>query len=174
MVSISTGRGSSKQDVKTPPDFIAAVEKRFGKISFDLAASHDNTQAERYFAAPGSEDPCAIGYDSFNYDWAFECLRVPPGSLLWLNPEFSNIAPWAQKCAEEAPRLTNGVRIALLVPASVGSNWFKDYVFYKSWTAFLNGRIQFVGHNYAFPKDCSLSIFGGGIVGNDIWSWKSS
>ncbi len=39
----SMNRGTSKQNYKTPDDFMDAVKKRFGKIIFDLAANGDNT-----------------------------------------------------------------------------------------------------------------------------------
>jgi len=38
----SIARGSSKQDYATPRSFIAAVEKRFGPLSWDLAAHREN------------------------------------------------------------------------------------------------------------------------------------
>lgn len=45
-----TSGEDSKQDYATPADFIAAVERRFGTIQFDLAAHRGNHQHERYFA----------------------------------------------------------------------------------------------------------------------------
>lgn len=46
---VSTGE-DSRQDFRTPADFMAATAKRFGPIGFDLAAHKGNTQHERYFA----------------------------------------------------------------------------------------------------------------------------
>ena len=48
MVSINTE--NSKQDQKTPDEFIKAVEGSFGPIKFDLAAHSTNKQHKRYFA----------------------------------------------------------------------------------------------------------------------------
>lgn len=45
-----TSGEDSKQDYATPADFMAAVEQRFGKVQFDLAAHRLNKQHERYFA----------------------------------------------------------------------------------------------------------------------------
>jgi hypothetical protein len=47
--SVSSGE-DSKQDYKTPPEFMEAATKRFGPIGFDLAAHAGNAQHERYFA----------------------------------------------------------------------------------------------------------------------------
>ena len=46
--SVSTE--DSRQDYTTPNEFMVAVSKRFGPISFDLAAHAGNAKHERYFA----------------------------------------------------------------------------------------------------------------------------
>lgn len=171
MVSVSKGKGN-KQDYATPADLIAAVEQRYGKISFDLAASWKNKKHSRYFAAPGTLDLKAEAKDSFAQDWCKLSHTVEPNTLLWLNPEFKRIEPWARKCRDSRDGLVNGVRIAFLVPASVGSDWFKMHVWKQAWTDILNGRPCFDGKD-PFPKDCILSIFGPDMEpGIDIWQWK--
>jgi hypothetical protein len=45
-----TSGSDSKQDYRTPADFMAAVAKRFGTPTFDLAAHAGNHQFEPYFA----------------------------------------------------------------------------------------------------------------------------
>lgn len=154
---MSTGptinRHKSKQDWATPPEFIEAVEKRFGKIEFDLAASAENTKHTGFY----DEER-----DSLKQDW-----HKLYGNL-WLNPPFSNIAPWAKKCAEEA---SLGATILFLTPASIGSNWFRDYVHRKAQVLALNGRITFIGAITPYPKDCILSTYGFPI-GFDVWNWR--
>jgi hypothetical protein len=44
----SLNRHTSKQDLGTPREFIRAVEKRWGPLAWDLAASAANTKAPRY------------------------------------------------------------------------------------------------------------------------------
>ncbi len=46
---VTTG-DESMQDGATPADFMAAVEKRFGQVQFDLAAHRLNKKHTRYFA----------------------------------------------------------------------------------------------------------------------------
>lgn len=147
-------RGTSKQDYATPPDFIAAVTRRFGRLSFDLAASAENTKVPGHFFTEKQ--------DSLRQPW-----RVI-GGLLWLNPPFGNITPWARKCREEADL---GARIAFLVPASVGSNWYRDNIHDRQRVIFLNGRICFDGKN-GFPKDCMLVLFGD-KPGFEVWTWAA-
>ena len=110
----SFNRKESFQAYATPPEFIAAVKRRFrvGEFDWDLAADAENTKAKNFFA---------VTHDSLSRDWAAEC-----SGDCWLNPPFSNIAPWAAKCAASSPSpgpmslypLRPG--IFLLVPAAVG------------------------------------------------------
>ncbi len=151
----SMNKGKSKQDYGTPRDFLDAVEKRFGSIHFDLAASASNAKAQDYFTEAD---------DALSKNWA-QC----PGSLLWLNPPFADIAPWAAKCALHA---SASVRILLLTPASVGSNWFAEHVHGKAIVLGLNPRLTFEGTSDPYPKDLMLSCFGFGVNGFDVWRWK--
>lgn len=146
-------RGSSKQDYETPREFMRAVARRFGPIEFDLAASEENKKAIYCY----SEDN-----DALSKDWSER------DGLLWLNPPFANIEPWARKCAESASPLT---RILLLVPASVGSEWFAAHVYPHAMVYALRPRLSFDGKN-PFPKDLILAAYGYGVTGFQLWRWK--
>ncbi len=148
-------RGRSRQDYATPREFIDAVEKRFGKIDIDLAASADNAVGGQFIAKER---------DSL----ADDCAWYPGRPLCWLNPEFSNITPWARKCAIQS---ANGARILFLTPASVGSEWFREFVEPNAVTLFLNPRLCFDGVA-PYPRDCQLSVFWGGLRGAQSWRWK--
>lgn len=146
-------RGSSKQDYATPPEFMAAIARRFGTINFDLAASAHNAKHANYFSERD---------DSLRQEWH----KIP--GLLWLNPPFDNIAPWAEKCRAESKL---GARILFLTPASIGSNWFSEHVFRSAFVHALNGRISFDGIA-PYPKDCILSVFPGDDFG--VWNWRKT
>lgn len=172
MVSLSS---RSKQDSATPADFIRAVENCFGKLSFDLAASFYNTKHPSYFAKEGSCDPSALGFDSLKQDWAALSHLVAPNTILFLNPEFKIATPWVKKCHETTPNLVNGVKIGLLIPASVGSNWYRDFVWQKSFTNYLNGRLTFEEDEHPYPKDLMFCLFGANLVnGVGIWEWRKA
>lgn len=159
-------RGESRQDFETPADFMGAVVKRFGVMTCDLAATEANTKAQIWY---GPDSRMLTEMDSLQVDW-----HRQRGNL-WLNPPFANIEPWAAKCAKES---SYGARIFLLTPASVGSNWFQNNVFGKARVFFLNGRLTFVGCEYAYPKDCILSVFEPllsetlGGPGFECWNWR--
>lgn len=149
--------GTSKQDYGTPPEFIAAVERRFGRLHVDLAARADNAKAPLWITPQE---------DSLSVAWA----QRFPGHLAWLNPEFANIDPWAEKCAKEGG--VRRLRVLLLTPASVGTEWFAEHVHGRAIVLGLRPRLTFEGCEDPYPKDCILSCFGLGVSGFDLWRWK--
>lgn len=148
----------SKQDYETPKAFIKAVERRFGSLAYDLAASCYNVQAGRFF----DEND-----DSLSQDW---CALL---GNLWLNPPFAHIAPWARKCRESTG---HGRRILLLTPASVGSEWFARDVHGRALVLALRPRITFVGCDACYPKDLMLSVYSTALSDRpafDTWRWDA-
>lgn len=127
-----------------------AVEDVWGKMTFDLAANADNAKAPDYYTEE---------QDSLSQSWDI------PGSL-WLNPPYSRIGLWAKKCAESQRR------VFLLVPASTGSNWFRDYVWDYATVSFLAPRLTFDGHKDPYPKDLMLCVYGGRVEPARLWRWR--
>lgn len=118
-------RGQSSGDIWTPRVFINAVERKFGPLAWDLAASAENAKAPRFFTSE---------QDALKQNWVERCH-----GLSWLNPPYGNIARWAGKCAWES---TQGWTGLLLVPASVGANWFWEGVWPYA-TVYSVGRMAF-------------------------------
>lgn len=108
-------RGESNGDIWTPQIFIDAVEQKFGPLTWDLACSFANCKAPHGLAWPNT--------DSLLEHW-HQLVDFGEGKLCYLNPPFSNIAPWAAKCAAEWKL---GAEILLLVPMG-SQNWYWDYV----------------------------------------------
>ena len=108
-------RGKGNNAAGTPMVFVNAVEAKFGPLACDLAATAANKKASHYVDE-------ATNSLSLNWHIMADCCR---SGLLWLNPPFTNITVWAKKCAAEVQL---GARILLLVPASVGANWYWDWV----------------------------------------------
>ena len=151
--------GRSKQDYRTPPAFLDAVRRRFGLVSFaiDLAASDENRVADLWFTE---------AENALEQPW-----RTSDRGVAFCNPPFANIAPWVEKAWKESRR---GARVLLLLPAGVGSNWWRDWVDGKAFVLLLNGRITFMGETAPYPKDCVLLVYGPEIApGSDVWSWNS-
>jgi hypothetical protein len=151
--------GRSWQAVGTPRALLDAVELRYGRIAFDLAADTDNRVVPLYFG-PGSP----LGEDALARDWSL----IGGDGPLWLNPPFGNISPFAKKCAQHRHEKT----IAMLVPLTT-ANWARDYVFPFAFVRGLNPRVTFVGHSQAFPKDVMVCVYGPGVPpGFDCWRWR--
>lgn len=169
----SLARGKSRQDYGTPPAFIAAVEKRFGRIGWDLAATRENSVAtvnlpheHRYFG-PDHNHPNYRDALAADRSWEITMSSGP----YWLNPPFADIAPWAAKCAEYRDR---PVWTLMLTPASIGTDWFREHIQDKALVLGLSPRLTFVGTSDPYPKDLMLSCFGFGVCGFDTWRWDSA
>lgn len=156
--------GRSQQIVVTPEEFMIPVSERFGLVDIDLAANIENKKALKFFG-PGSMWWTDALDDGCRWDPDYN------DGLCWLNPPFGNIAPWAAKCVRESE---NGARIAMLVPASVGANWFNNYVRPYAYVLELTPRLTFVGHKSAYPKDLILAVYTPErFVGREAWEWKT-
>jgi phage N-6-adenine-methyltransferase len=156
----SFNRGRSKQDYRTPPEFLGAVRAKFlggQDFSLDLAADEGNHVCPAWYGPEGLVE------DALSADW-------PRDGRMWLNPPFGGIAPWARRCREMTARPESVARVYLLVPASVGSNWFHHDVMPFAEVFLLRGRICFDGRN-PFPKDCLLAVYQG--TGFVAWDWRS-
>lgn len=178
--------GRSKQDYQTPEDFLAAVKHKLGikKFVIDLAADESNTVADLW------------------YDTAQNALVQPwwvGEGWNWLNPEFGDITPWVRKAYQSAHRQLNvqvmAAHTAVLIPAGVGSNWWRDWVHDKARVLLLNGRLCFIRDWQTtidpatlkvgkgpprcytsaplYPKDCCLLLYSSREQpGYEVWEWR--
>lgn len=152
--------GRSKQDYGTPPELLRAITAKLGirRFSLDVAADATNSVAESFYDA--ERDGLADGNRWLSGE----------GSWTWCNPPFAGISPWVHRAASEARM---GAQVCVLVPASVGANWWKDWVEPRSYQLFLTPRITFVGCKDPYPKDCALLLYTPwGATGNQTWRWK--
>lgn len=122
MSAVITGptikRGKSSGDIWTPWEFIRAVEKKFGPLAVDFASSGPQSAKAPIWITPEQ--------DAFTVNWANALANAGDGAGLgWLNCEYGDIAPWANKCAMESEQSWRGL---LLVPGSIGANWYWNYV----------------------------------------------
>lgn len=143
----------SKQDYSTPPEVLAAVKNRLGirEFALDVAATEENKVCPA-FCKDGLLEP-----------WSTRGWN-------WCNPPFGDIEPWVMKAREEIFR---GAQTAVLVPASVGSNWWAIWVDGRAHVWFMNGRIRFVGATGPYPKDTAILLFTSVARGGyEIWDWK--
>lgn len=155
----------SRQTYATPWPFVHAVEALLGidRFTMDFAADARNAKAHSFW----TQRDDSLSKNS--REWVAMCQ----GGWGWLNPPFTDIGAWAKKCAMVGYHAKGAV--AMLVPASVGSNWFRDYVHGNAYVLALNGRIAFDPKNpkWGYPKDCMLCLYGHAPrTGFDVWTWK--
>lgn len=161
--------GRSRQDYHTPDAFLQAVllYLRQPAFTFDFAADAASACAPSYWDAE---------VDSLRQpaeDWA--AVATPqdmPGGWAWLNPPFAHIAPWVRICwaAREL-----GARIAVLLPAGVGSDWWRDYVHGQVHVLLVNGRLTFKGTPDPYPKDVVLLLYAKELEPTyQVWNWRET
>lgn len=174
----SINRTESSGDIWTPWKFIRAVEGAFNRLlMIDLAAGGPDSAKALQYITPEE--------DSLAQDWValYEPYKRGGRGAFWLNPPYSNIAPWAKKCAN-AHVFDEQVEIFLLVPASVGANWFWDYVWDYA-TVYSVGRMVFdncfdrkTGKlvSTVYPKDLILCHYTNTSPSRTLqrWHWQKS
>lgn len=148
--------GQSKQDYQTPPEFLVALKNRLGIQDFDidLAASKENAVCLSYY----DEEMDSLKQSWVRKGWGF------------CNPPYANIRPWVKKACDEVQK---GAKVAILVPAAVGANWWRDYVDQQASVWFLNGRLTFVGAAGPYPKDCAVLLYGPFHPVYSVWNWRT-
>lgn len=163
--------GGSRQCYATPPEFIRAVEARFGWLDWDLAATDKNAVTECYFTK--RENALMRPWIS-NERTIKKLPNRSPRWQFWLNPPYQHLAPWFAKCVKEQRRLSTG-SILVLVPASVGANWFRNYVWNQANVFFLDGRLCFIPKE-PYPKDLMLCVYRNvrRTVSMNIWDWRNN
>lgn len=152
----NTPRKKVKEEVTygTPLWLVKAIERDFDlKFVFDLAADQESFVVRGQSIVHGENDKLS---GKFYYDINDNSLAQDWNTLsgdLWLNPPFANIKAWAAKCET----YDNGT-ICMLVPASLGSKWFRDHCMGRP-VFVLDSRITFDGHTDPYPKDLMLVFF---------------
>lgn len=157
-----TRREKSKQGHRTPPELVEAISIRFGKPTFDLAATrgHQIHTARDYFTPR---------QDALRQDWA----RLPGGlhRVVYLNPPFADLRPWVAKLDAECKGLRRWT--LCLLPASMSCRWWDEHVLGKC-QALGVSRVTFLGSRTPFPKDLALLAYGYGLSGVGFWAWKEA
>lgn len=149
--------GRSQQVVCTPKEFLVAVRNRLqiDNFAWDLAASHENKICDSCWT---EEDDALVQNWNIVSGWSY------------CNPPFSDLEPWVAKASLESLK---GAQIVMLLPASVGSRWFREFVHDKAHVIFLSPRLTFEGHTNCYPKDLILTLWAKFITGGySCWNWK--
>lgn len=162
---------NAQQSYRTPRAFLDAVEREYGRITWDAACTTEDCVASNGMGFVHSD------FDALRADWAL--LR---GELVYCNPPFRRSGAFCRKAAQ-AQRPGAPVRCLMLVQAAVDSDWFRAHVHGKAFVRPLSPRIAFThpdgspvldgkGKPAAINRPLMLAEYGFGRVGFEPWRWK--
>ncbi|MDF7681214.1 phage N-6-adenine-methyltransferase [Enterobacteriaceae bacterium ESL0689] len=121
---------------QTPPEIFAALNAEF-IFQLDAAASAYNTLCHKFITAEQNtlitpwSDYLSTGY-------------------VWLNPPYSNIAPFIRKAAEE--NKNHQIGTVALLPADTSVGWFREAIQTASEVRFITGgRLSFINPETGKP-----------------------
>lgn len=131
----------------TPWDIFHGVEWLIGrKFTLDACASEHNKKCERYIS---EEQNCLVS------EWIVETSFY---QNVWVNPPYSDPTPFIEKAIEQSKKY-KGMLVAMLLPASTSSAWFKLCVDYATKIWFITaedeksgGRISFLNNETGKPQ----------------------
>lgn len=164
--------GRSKQDYGTPMPFLTAVLTllRIPEFVLDIAAESHNAKARAWITPV--QDALRVR------DWRAHALtpfkhQLPEDQQwFWLNPPYEDLRAWVGAAKDQHYRW--GSNIVVLVPASVGSNWWASEVHRHCMVRFVRPRLTFDGCEDPYPKDCALLCYGyGHAIGYQLWNWQT-
>ena len=135
---------SARGDWRTPNWLL---HKLYGIFEFDLdsaAATPPNVTARAHYAA------------------ADDGLFKPWSGCVFCNPPYGKgIGAWVAKCRREVENGRARVVVALL-PARVGTRWWREHVVGSAAVVFLAGRLRFDDGENCAPFDAALVLWGAG------------
>ena len=112
-------------DWSTPIPFYESLDTEF-QFTLDVCAVPDNAKAPKYFTP---ED------DALSQSWE--------GYVCWMNPPYGrgqDVYLWVKKAFDTA---MSGGTVVCLLPASVDTKWFHDFVMRSSEIRFVKDRLWF-------------------------------
>jgi len=109
----------------TPWPLVRELEEEFGPFELDPAANSENAKAPLYFTE---------AQDGLCQPWA--------PARCFLNPPYSDVAPWIRKAVDEARA---GALVVALVAVRTDRDWWHDVLMPSAEIRFRRGRQRFIG-----------------------------
>jgi site-specific DNA-methyltransferase (adenine-specific) len=116
----------TSDDWETPWPLVHALEARFGVFTLDPCCRSETAKAPSFFT---KED------DGLTAGWV---------GRVFMNPPYSDIAPWVRKAHCEVT-VGGADLVAALIPAATDTRWFQQWVAHKSHVLYIAGRVRFIG-----------------------------
>ena len=116
----------TSDDWATPIDVFNRISERYGPFDLDACCRDATAKATRYFT---KDD------DGLAHPWR---------GRVWVNPPYSDPAPWIQKAILEVEQ-GHSERVVMLLPASIDTGWYHSFVLPYADVVPVRGRIRFIG-----------------------------
>lgn len=110
----------------TPPALVSTLEAEFGKFDLDPCCRAETAKASRFYTETD------------------DGLKQPWFGKVFMNPPYSNPAPWVRKAVEVTQSGAADLVCALL-PVCTETRWFHAFVQGIAEVRFIKGRIRFLG-----------------------------
>ena len=145
----------------TPPDLFEAITECWGPFDLDAAATADNALLANFLTPE---------IDALSVEWGdyggFPFVNPPYGrtNRRWIRHMLRQAMPWQRR----------PVPVVALMPASVGSRWWSDYVLWANEIVILTGRVKFGGADVGAPFDSAVVVWrppGLGLVPRRPFNW---
>jgi len=116
-------------DWETPPYFFKLLEEKLLKagthFTLDACASPSNAKCEKYFT---KEE------DGLEQDWQ--------GETVFVNPPFSHVAEWSQKCFEESQK--KNTVVVMIIPPRTDTRYWDEWIMRCHEVLCCKGRVNFL------------------------------
>jgi len=99
------------------------------------------------------DDPCPL-----HGEMVEDGLKREWGKSVFMNPPYSNPAPWVRKAYIESLK---GKVIVALLRADTSTAWFHDWVWHKAEIRFIRGRVMFGNQKSPAPFASLIVIWDG-------------
>ena len=130
---------SNSDEWTTPQELYKELNKRF-KFTLDPCSTNENHLCDKYFT---KED------DGLSKSWK--------GETVYVNPPYSNIKKWVEKCYME--HKTNGTSVVMLIPSRTDTIYFHNYIYHKADIEFIKGRLHFSNSKNSAPFPSMIVIY---------------
>lgn len=129
-------------EYSTPQELFDFLDDKF-HFNLDPCASDLNHKCDHYYT---------INDDALSFNWGNNIVA-------FVNPPYSNLLSWCEKCYCEW--FFNHNTIVMLLPVRTSTKWFQKYIWPYCSIDFLPKRLKFNNSKYSSPFDSMICVFYG-------------
>ena len=128
---------NTKDEWETPKYFFDLLDRIF-RFTLDPCASPSNAKCKKFYTKDDN---------GLSQDWI--------GESVFVNPPFSDIKSWVQKCYQEGTK--ENTIVVMILPSRTDTKYWHDYIMKANEIWFCKGRVNFL-LNGVLPKNSSSTF----------------